>query len=60
VSTRKVIGGVPEADSVVHVVYRIHTDVGRFGETEEVDVLTLRRAPSGWRIMLNDDLSWTR
>ncbi len=59
VQTRTTVGAVFESDSVVHVVYRIHTDVGQFGETEQVDVLTVRWMPRGWRVMLNQDLALT-
>ena len=59
VSEREVIGSVTERATLVHVVYRVRTDVGRYGRTEEVAVLPVRRSSSGWQIMLNSDLSFT-
>jgi hypothetical protein len=59
VDKREVIGDVTESTSLVHVVYRVRTDVGRFGRTEQVEVLPVRRSAVGWRIMLNNELSFT-
>jgi hypothetical protein len=57
VFTREVIGAVPEGDSLAHVVYRIHSDMGRGGQTQEVEVMTVRRANRGWRALLNRDIA---
>jgi hypothetical protein len=54
---RTILGAVAEGDSVVHVVYRIHTDVGRYGRTNETEVMTAKRSPAGWRVLINKDLS---
>jgi hypothetical protein len=58
VAEREVIGDVTESTSLVHVVYRVRTDVGRYGRTERVEVVSVRRDTAGWRIMLNNDLSF--
>jgi hypothetical protein len=57
VALRTILGAVTEGDSVVHVVYRIHTDVGRYGRTNETEVITAKRDSVGWRVLLNRDLS---
>jgi hypothetical protein len=57
IETRAVIGEVTESKDLVHVVYRLSTDVGRYGRTESIEVIPVRRAANGWRIMLNTDLS---
>lgn len=59
VAKREIIGDVREDADQVHVVYRVRTDVGRYGRTEQVEVLPVRRAGTAWRIMLNNDLSFT-
>lgn len=59
VSTREIIGQVAESPDLAHVVYRVHTDVGRYGRTESVEVVSVKRAPTGWRLMLNNELSFT-
>jgi hypothetical protein len=57
VALRTILGAVTEGDSIVHVVYRIHTDVGRYGRTNETEVMTAKRDPAGWRVLINKDLS---
>jgi hypothetical protein len=52
---REVIGAVTAGDSLVYVVYSIR-HAGEHEPFENVDVLTVRRSPEGWRIMLNRDL----
>ena len=59
VAKREVIGSVTENPTLVHVVYRVRTDVGRYGRTEEVTVLPVRRSATGREIMLNSDLVFT-
>ena len=59
VSQRTVLGSVIEGDSLVHVLYRIHTDVGRYGRTNETEVITAKRDGADWRVLLNKDLSLT-
>ena len=59
VTKREIIGEVKETSDLIHVVYRVRTDVGRYGRTEEIGVIPVRRDTTGWRIMLNDDLSFT-
>jgi hypothetical protein len=59
VATRTVIGEVGERPDLVHVVYRVRTDVGRHGRTEEVSVVPVRRTEGGWRLMLNGELAFT-
>ncbi len=58
IDTREVIGEVRESQDLVHVVYRVSSDVGRYGRTESIEVIPVRRAANGWRIMLNTDLSF--
>jgi hypothetical protein len=57
VSQRSVLGTVIEGDTLVHVLYRIHTDVGRYGRTNETEVITAKRDGADWRVLLNKDLS---
>lgn len=59
VTTRTVIGEVVERADLVHVVYRVRTDVGRHGRSEEVSVVQVRRTEGGWRPMLNGELAFT-
>jgi hypothetical protein len=59
IATREVIGQVTESRDLVHVVYRVHTDVGRYGRTESIEVIPVKRAASEWQLMLNSDLSFT-
>jgi hypothetical protein len=59
VATRAVIGEVAERADLVHVVYRVNTDVGRHGRTEEVAVVPVRRTDDGWRLTLNRELAFT-
>jgi hypothetical protein len=47
-----VLGEVPEGDSLVHVVYRQRVRSGSAG-ANNVAVLTLRRTPGGWKVMLD-------
>ena len=59
VVARTVIGEVAERVDLVHVVYRVNTNVGRYGRTEEVAVVSVRRTDDGWRLMLNRELTFT-
>jgi hypothetical protein len=59
IATREVIGEVAETKDLVHVVYRVHTDVGRYGRTESIEVIPVKRVANGWQLMLNSDLSFT-
>ena len=56
--TRIPLGVVLEGDSIAHVVYRLEVDVGRYGATEETQVVTARRFGAFWRLLLNKDLAW--
>jgi hypothetical protein len=58
VSRRTIIGEVAETPDLVHVVYRVHTDVGRHGHTDAVAVVPMHRTQHGWRLVLNDELSF--
>ena len=58
-ATREIIGEVPETQDLVHVVYRVRTDVGRYGRTESIEVIPVKRAASGWQLMLNPELSYS-
>lgn len=49
--TNTVLGEVPEGDSLVHVVYRQRVRSGSSG-ANNVAVLTLRRTPGGWKVVL--------
>ena len=55
--TREIIGEVGESPDLVHVVYRVHADVGRYGRTESVEVVPVKRVGSDWRLLLNGDLA---
>ncbi len=57
ISRRNVIGEVHESPTLVHVVYRIQTDVGRYGNTEETEVITAKHTPDGWRLLMTRDMS---
>lgn len=57
IQTRTVVGEVAENATHSHVVYRINTDVGRFGLTEDTAVITVRRGTNGWALLLNADIS---
>jgi hypothetical protein len=57
-ATREIIGEVPETQDLVHVVYRVRT-VGRYGRTESIEVIPVKRAAIGWQLMLNPELSFT-
>jgi hypothetical protein len=59
IATREIIGQVTESQDLVHIVYRVHTDVGRYGRTDSIEVIPVKRAASGWQLMLNSDLSFT-
>jgi len=59
ISTREIIGEVAETPDLVHVVYRVHTDVGRYGRTESVEVVPVKRSADGWRLMLNGELTYS-
>jgi len=56
VSTRTVVGEVVEGDSTIHVVYRIHTDVGIFGQTDGRELVTARQSGEEWRFVPNRDI----
>ena len=56
--TRTPLGVVQEGDTIAHVVYRVDVDVGRYGATEETQVVTARRSGVFWRLLLNKDLTW--
>jgi hypothetical protein len=58
-ATRDIIGDVPETQDLVHVVYRVRTDVARYGRTESIEVIPVKRAASGWELMLNPELSYS-
>ncbi len=59
ISTRTVLGSVSEGLHRTHVVYRLVTDVGSFGTTEAVNVVTCSDVGGAWRISLNGDFSIT-
>ena len=59
IATREIIGEVTESQDLVHVVYRVHTDVGRYGRTESVEVIPVKRSANGWQLMLNRELSFS-
>ena len=59
IARRTVIGSVAESDVLTHVVYRITTDVGRYGITEEMSVLSCTKRDDMWSVSLNGDLSST-
>jgi hypothetical protein len=46
-----ILGEVPEADSLVHVVYRQRVRSGA-SSTNNVALLSLRRTPGGWKVVL--------
>lgn len=50
--TNTILGEVPEGDSLVHVVYRQRVRSGSSG-ANNVAVLTLRRTPGGWKVVLD-------
>ena len=47
-----IIGGVPEGDTLVHVVQRTSMEYMGRGMTNEVDVVTVKKSDGGWRVML--------
>jgi hypothetical protein len=54
---RRIIGELPEGDSLVHVLYRHRLEVNGKSEGPEVVVAaTTRRTPQGWRLLLNSEL----
>ena len=54
---RRIIGELPERESLVHVLYRYHLERDGKPETpEQVLVATTRRIPQGWRLLLNSEL----
>jgi hypothetical protein len=59
IATREIIGEVTESPDLVHVVYRRRTDVGRYGRTESVEVIPVKRSADGWQLMLNKELSFS-
>jgi hypothetical protein len=59
ITTREIIGEVTESPDLVHVVYRRRTDVGRYGRTESVEVIPVKRSADGWQLMLNNELSFS-
>lgn len=50
-----VLGEVPEGNSQVHVVYRGRITAGD-QTLSDVDILTLRRSPGGWKALLSGEL----
>jgi hypothetical protein len=40
------MGDVPETQDLVHVVSRVCTDVARYGRTESIEVIPVKRAAS--------------
>lgn len=46
-----ILGEVPEADSLVHVVYRQRVRSGA-SSSNNVALLSLRRTPGGWKVVL--------
>jgi hypothetical protein len=51
------MGDVPETQDLVHVVSRVCTDVARYGRTESIEVIPVKRAASSWELILNPELS---
>jgi hypothetical protein len=49
---RRVIGEVREGDALAHVLYRAEGAGIRYSNPHHVEVLQLRRAGDGWRILL--------
>lgn len=50
-----VLGEVPEGTNLVHVVYRGRITAGD-RSMSDVDILTLRRSPGGWKALLSGEL----
>ncbi|HEU4799478.1 MAG TPA: hypothetical protein VFS94_02480 [Gemmatimonadales bacterium] len=50
-----VLGEVPEGNNLVHVVYRGRITAGD-QTMSDVDILTLRRSPGGWKALLSGEL----
>lgn len=50
-----VLGEVPEGTNLVHVVYRGRITAGD-RSLSDVDILTLRRSPGGWKALLSGEL----
>ena len=50
-----VLGDVPEGNNLVHVVYRGRITAGD-QTLSDVDILTLRRSPGGWKALLSGEL----
>ena len=50
-----VLGEVPEGSNLVHVVYRGRITAGD-RSLSDVDILTLRRSPGGWKALLSGEL----
>ncbi len=48
----EIIGGVPEGDTLVHVVTRNKTG-GMGMEIVQMEVITVKKSPDGWRLMLS-------
>src|SRR5437660_11078962 len=57
VRTRHALGAIQESDKVAHVVYRLHTEMGRLGADDELYVVSAHRFRGEWRIILNKELS---
>jgi len=60
IRTRTPIGVIDEGDRLSHVVYRLHTDKGQYGEDEELLVITALHTDQGWRVILNSEVSHRR
>jgi hypothetical protein len=58
IDTREIIGEVDESKDLVDVVYRVRSDLGRYGRSESVEVVPVKRVASGWKLMLNNELSF--
>jgi hypothetical protein len=51
VDERVVVGSVVEDDSTTQVIYRTRSKLDREGDEGRAAVVTVRRAPEGWRIL---------
>lgn len=56
IRTRTVMRDDVKNESTVDVVYRIHVDVGEFGETDRIERITARLEEGEWRFALNSDI----
>jgi hypothetical protein len=61
---RRIIGAVPEGDTLAHVLYRRESRYIEMGELfidlpGRVTEMPLKRADNRWLLLLNDDFGWT-